>query len=247
MTRRVDLLIIAHRGASADHPENTAEAFVGAGEQGADWVELDVRCSGDGGLIVHHDAWYLDQRTVWDTPSQDRPEGVLELSTALDLCLASARSMGVNIEIKNSPSDLGGDHVPHTTEIADRVVGMLAERAAEGLGDLVLVSSFDPPTIDRVRQLDGPPTAQLVFDLAGWPEAPESTAGRGHAALHPWDPFVDSELVERAHGLGLRLNTWTVDAPHRIRELAQLGVDGIVTNTPAAARLALEPGTEPER
>ena len=48
MSEQGELLIIAHRGASADHPENTVEAFVGAREQGADWVELDVRQAADG-------------------------------------------------------------------------------------------------------------------------------------------------------------------------------------------------------
>ncbi|RTL05322.1 MAG: glycerophosphodiester phosphodiesterase, partial [Acidimicrobiia bacterium] len=48
-------LVIAHRGASADEPENTASAFRVAAEQGADWVELDVRLAADGSLIVNHD------------------------------------------------------------------------------------------------------------------------------------------------------------------------------------------------
>jgi glycerophosphoryl diester phosphodiesterase len=240
MTRHGDLLIIAHRGASADHQENTEDAFLGAAAQGADWVELDVRLTLDGDLIVHHDAWYHDERTVWETPAADRPTGVIELAVALDVCGRATRSMGVNVEIKNSPGDLGGDHVPHGVEVADRVVELLRARRAEGTEDEVLVSSFDATTIDRVRELDGPPTAQLVFDLAGWPLAPESTAERGHRALHPWDPFVDVELLRRTSSLGLWLNTWTVDDPVRIRELAALGVDGIVTNSPARARAALQ-------
>jgi glycerophosphoryl diester phosphodiesterase len=240
MTERGELLIIAHRGASADHPENTRAAFVGAAEQGADWVELDVRPAADGGLIVHHDPWYHDQRTVWDTPSVDRPHSVLLLAEALDACAHNGvRPMGVNVEIKNSPGDLGGDHVPHTLEVADRVVALLAERALGSCGDRVLVSSFDPPTLDRVRELGGPPTGQLVFDLNSWPDAPESCAARGHVALHPWDPFVDEALIERAHGLGLAVNTWTVDEHDRIERLAEMGVDGIVTNVPALARAAI--------
>ena len=48
-------LIIGHRGASADFPENTIAAFRGASDQGADGVELDVRQTCDGALVVHHD------------------------------------------------------------------------------------------------------------------------------------------------------------------------------------------------
>ena len=52
-------LIIGHRGASAAFRENTIEAFLGAAEAGADWVELDIRRSADGEIVVHHDACLL--------------------------------------------------------------------------------------------------------------------------------------------------------------------------------------------
>ncbi|HLU41847.1 MAG TPA: glycerophosphodiester phosphodiesterase, partial [Microthrixaceae bacterium] len=70
------VLVIAHRGASADHRENTIEAFHGAREQGADWVELDVRRSADGALVVHHDPVYADGRTVARVAADDRPDHV---------------------------------------------------------------------------------------------------------------------------------------------------------------------------
>ena len=55
-------VVIGHRGASADFPENTLDAFAGAAAQGADWVELDVRATSDGILVVHHDAVLPDGR-----------------------------------------------------------------------------------------------------------------------------------------------------------------------------------------
>ena len=137
MSEREDLLIIAHRGASADHAENTRDAFLGAANQGADWVELDVRVARDGGLIVHHDAWYHDQRTVWSTPTEERPRGVLTLEEALDAC-REARPMGVNVEIKNLPDDLGGPEVPHSLEVVDMVVDLLARRSGSGISEDIL-------------------------------------------------------------------------------------------------------------
>ncbi len=236
MSRQVELLIIGHRGASADHPENTVDAFRGAREQGADWVELDVRATVDGTLIVHHDPWYRDRRTVWSVPAADVPEGVVDLVTALDACAG----MGVNVEIKNSPGDLGGEDVPRSLDVADRVAELLAAREAAGLDQPVLVSSFDLPTIDRVREVgSGIPTGYLVFDLTEDPDAVRRAADHGHDALHPWDATVTAELVAACRDLGLLLNTWTVDDPARIVELADLGVDGIVTNVPAIASAAL--------
>jgi glycerophosphoryl diester phosphodiesterase len=229
-------LVIAHRGASADHPENTVAAFAGARGQGADWVELDVRVAADGALVVHHDPTYPDGRDVIAVAAPDRPAHVPMLDAALDAC----SGMGVNVEIKNSPGDLGVAPAAWGTDVADAVVALLAGRAAAGRDGEVLVSCFDWTTLQRVRELDpSMPTAFLVFDLAADPQAPERSAEAGHVALHPWDPFVDEALVARCHGVGVAVNTWTVDDPLRITELARLGVDGIVTNVPAVARRVL--------
>lgn len=243
MTKREDVLIIAHRGASAEHPENTLEAFVEAGKQRSDWVELDVRMTLDGALIVHHDAWYHDRRTVWNTPSEQRPTAVPDLEAALDACLQTP-GMGVNVEIKNVPDDLGGDDVPWALDVVDATCELLRSRAQSaaangGLPQEILVTSFDAESLDRVRELGGPPTGQLVFDLPAWPEVLDSCVERGHVAVNPWNPFVDAPFVEAAHMAGLAVNVWTVDEYDRVRHLAEMGVDGIITNVPAAARRAL--------
>ncbi len=225
--------IVAHRGASAAHPENTLEAFRGALAEGADWVELDVRLSGDGQLVVHHDPFYSGGVGVAVTPAAARPAGVPLLDEALDACAG----MGVNVEIKNSPGDLGGEGSDHGLEVAELVVSLVTQRGSE---QPIQVSSFDEPTLARVKELaPALSTAQLLFDLAVDPDAVERAAAAGHGAINPWDPFVDVALVARCEALGLEVNPWTVDDPDRIRELAALGVTGIITNTPAAARAAL--------
>ncbi len=226
--------IVAHRGASAAQPENTVVACQGALADGADWVELDVRTSADGQLVVHHDPFYSNGSGVASTPAGERPDGVPLLHEALDACAG----MGVNVEIKNSPGDLGGDDVTHGLEIAELVVSSVTQR---GAGQAIEVSCFDEPTLARVKALAPElPTAQLLFDLAVDPQAVERAAEAGHGAINPWDPFVDEALMERCEALGLEVNPWTVDDLDRIRALAALGVTGIITNTPAAARAALD-------
>jgi glycerophosphoryl diester phosphodiesterase len=233
MSERHRPLVIAHRGASADYPENTVAAFLGAAEQGADWVELDVRPTAEGDLVVHHNPTYDDGRTVWEVGRDERPSGVCTLAAALDACAG----MGVNVEIKNSPGDLGGERgAPHSLDVVDAVVALLAERQVGGAGDRILVSSFDGPTLARVRVLDPAlATAALVFDMNLTPVAPEDAAAAGHGALNPWDPFVDAGLVERCRALGIAVHPWTVDDPDRITELARLRVDGVITNVPGLA------------
>ena len=79
-------------------------------------------------------------------------------------------------------------------------------------------------------------TAQLTFDLSADDSVIERAAEKGAVAINPWDPYVDAAFVARCHALGLAVNPWTVDDRDRIIELAVLGVDGIITNTPALAR-----------
>ena len=224
--------VIAHRGASAAAPENTVEAFRLARTLGADWVELDVRRTADGRVIVHHDAELPDGRTIVALDRSDLPPSVCDLEAALGAC----EGMRVNIEIKNWPADPDFDAGEH---VAAQVVELVQARGAR---DRVLVSCFHYPTLQRVRELDAAiPTAFLhtLIDRT-WAELAADVAAAGHRALHPWDGFVDEGYVEAAHGAGLEVNVWTVDSPDRMAELIALGVDGLCTNVPDVARAVVD-------
>ncbi len=101
------LEIIAHRGASARELENTLEAFRLAKELGADWVEMDVRQTSDGVLVLHHDAHLANSRSqpIASIDSQDLPPHVPTLAQALEVC----EGVGVVVEIKNDPREPGYD------------------------------------------------------------------------------------------------------------------------------------------
>ena len=220
--------IIAHRGASAAYPENTAEAFRAARALGATWVELDVRRTADGLLAVHHDAHLADGRAIVELTAAQLPSHVPSLAEALDACVP----LGVNVEIKNSPND--ADFDPSAALVDPVVVDIRAGSVA------VIVSSFHPPTLDRVREIDPSiETAQLTFDLSDPERVIERVVDAGHVALHPFDATVTGDVVSLAHEAGLRINVWTVDDPARMVDLAEMGVDGIVTNVPDVAVAAL--------
>ena len=132
--------VIAHRGASAAAPENTIEAFRLARELGADWVELDVRRTADGVVVVHHDAHLADGRMVGDLAVDDLPEHVPSLAEALEAC----EGMGVNIEIKNLPDDpdFDADHL-----VSAAVAGLVAAYLGP---ERSLVTSFNVDAVDSV-------------------------------------------------------------------------------------------------
>ena len=227
------MLVIAHRGASADFAENTLDAFSGAIAQEADGVELDVRRTADGRLAVHHDDTLADGRVIVETRFDALPEAVPDLAEVLDAC---APLGVVNVEIKNWPEDRDFDA---TERVAAAVVGLLEVRG-ELDDERVLVSSFHLPTIDRVHELaPGLATGWLLGLVEGQHDLVARAAGRGHVAVHPHHAFVNEDLVRVAHEAGVAVNTWTCDEPERIRWLAGLGVDAVITNTPAVAREAL--------
>jgi len=230
-------LVIAHRGASAAHPENTLAAFAGASALGADWVELDVRLTADGVAAVHHDADLPDGRTVSTVAVADLPESVPTLAAALGVC--RQHDLGVNVEIKSDPRTADFDP---TYRIVAVTLGALgsdeagAEVPRPDGTDRYLVTSFDPGCLDAVRQGSSLPTGQLAFEIRDTSILLARAAAAGHEAINPWDPFVDASFVDAAHAAGLRVFPWTVDDPGRMRALIDLGVDGIITNVPDVLR-----------
>jgi len=230
------MLVIAHRGASAAFPENTAAAFAAAGHQGADGVELDVRRTLDGRMAVNHSDTLPDGTVLVETRFDQLPPPMIDLAHALDVCAALDV---VNIEIKNWPDDRDFDP---TEQLAADVVQLLSARG-ELDGGRYLVSGFHLPTVDRVHDL-APDLA--TGWLLGMVEDPArliiKAAEHQHGAVHPHHVFVNEDFVATAHDAGLAVNTWTCDDPDRIRWLADIGVDAVVTNVPGVAREALGPG-----
>jgi glycerophosphoryl diester phosphodiesterase len=215
------MLVLAHRGASQAAVENTPAAFRLADAMGADGVELDVRLAADGSLVVSHDPLPTDASAT-DVPS---------LGAVLDAC---GGRMLVNVEIKNLEHEPAFDP---TMAIADATIAELRRRADDP--GRWLISSFSRATVDHCRQR-APELATAALCLAASSTELEQIAGGGHAAVHPAAGAVDEALVVRAHDLGLAVNVWTVNDADRLRQLRDLGVDGVCTDVPDVALAALD-------
>ena len=215
---------MAHRGASRAERENTLAAFRRAGQMGAHAVELDVRRSSDGLLVVHHNPHYGDGRLVAGTAWAAAPDDVPTLAEALDACAG----MWVNVEIKNDPKEPDFDP---TDSIADETIAHLLARSDD---DRWLISCFRLDTVDRCRALA--PHIKTAWLCVEAPEGIGQTLmKKGHLALHPWVGTLKRDTVDECHSAGVQVNTWTCDDPARMAELIEWGIDGICTNLPDVA------------
>jgi glycerophosphoryl diester phosphodiesterase len=229
-------LVVAHRGARRVAPENTLDAFRRALGMGADGVELDVRRTADGALVVHHDPYVPSGDLIATTTAAAlhtaHPE-VPTLAEALDACAGVL----VNVEIKNSPLEPGFDREERA---ADAVVALLDARAGR---DHVIVSSFQLPTIGRVRTCSASVATGLLTVTRADVRLLDRIVERGHHAIHPGRRAMSrrraEQIVADAHDRGLQVNVWTVNAPVTLARLAAAGVDGLITDVPDVARRTL--------
>ena len=219
-------LVLGHRGASAVAPENTVAAFARARELGADGVELDVRRSVDGVLMVHHDAEIPDlgalgARTYAEI--RDARPSVPTLEEALHAC----RGMVVNAEVKCLPWEVDADRDGSVMRAA---IDLLAGHDAE-----LIVSSFDLGAIDLAHEY-------APHVTTGWLTHGQEVGAAARVAAdhhHQWlNPDVRAALsaggegIDATHAAGLLVSVWTVDDPDDVRALVAAGADIIISNLP---------------
>jgi glycerophosphoryl diester phosphodiesterase len=211
--------------------ENTVAAFLEARTLGADGVELDVHLTSEGEVVVHHDAEVPGLGRISQLKWELLPDWFPSLTEAFDACAP----LKVIVEIKQ---DEPGTASEVDRKLATTVASLLAERADK---QRAIVSSFSMAVLDIVRE-EAPSlaTALLVHPTSGAREALAASLEHGHFGLHPFFAFADAALINEAKRLGVGVRAWTVDDPLKIAELADLGVDAVITNDVETARRALK-------
>lgn len=234
------MLILAHRGASADAPENTLPAFREAAAQGADGVELDVMLCGSGEIVVCHDERLdrlggpgLEVRStpLWGLQRVDVGAhlgfGSATIPTLEEVVTALPPGMLINIEIKCETLDDGG--------LSNRV-GELVRRL--GLASRVIVSSFNALCLVRVAA--GFPELRLGFlidpDGSFLLQDAQGTPLVSCYSVHPHFTACTPERMKWWEETGLRVAVWTVDDPEEARRVRDLGAAYCITNRPRFLR-----------
>lgn len=227
--------VIAHRGASAEAPENTLPAFDLAAEMGAGGIECDVRLTADDVPVIHHDdtvdrttdgGGRVDKHTLDELRDLDAGTGrgrrfhgttVPTLDEVLD---RYARRLWLDLELKPGRSDVATlvDAVAEALQAHDDPPG-------------VLLSSFRPDALEVARdRLPDVPRALIVAEVPDAVPLGEVTEGLDGLGVNK--AAVTDDLVDRVHDLDLVLFAWTVNDVGAARDLYEAGVDGVITDDP---------------
>jgi glycerophosphoryl diester phosphodiesterase len=241
----------AHRGASARAPENTLEAFRLAVEAGAGGLELDVRMTRDGEVVVIHDATVdrvtdgsgavagmtLDEVRRFDAGYSFSPDGGRTFPY---------RGRGVRIptlaEVYEEFPDayVNADIKEAQPEAEEAVLSVIQDAAAEGR---TLVASTDHAVLRRFRKVSGGhiSTGASRREIAAFYVLSslhlEALVSPAYEALqvpveHRGIKLVTPRFVRAAHSRGVRVDVWTINDVAEMNQLLDLGVDVIMTDRP---------------
>lgn len=221
--------VYAHRGNSADYPENTMSAFRSAIELGADGIELDVHLSRDGVPVIIHDADVARTTSgsgdvsdfyLADLKKLDAGRGE-HIPTFEEVALLTRGKTKLDIEIKG-----GGAEEP--------VLQMLHDWPR----DAWLISSFDWDVLRHCRRLD-PDITLWVLSTGATEDAIAVAHEIGAPALALNQGCINADIVARLQEEGLGFMAWTVNDPQRAADLRDLGAAAMCTDDPATMIAAL--------
>ena len=233
----------AHRGFSAEYPENTMIAFEKAIEAGCEGIELDVHFTKDGELVIIHDEnikrtgnadGLVKDMTYEELSKVDfsylftDKTGFCRIPTLREyLELVKDKDIITNIELKTGVFEYTG--------IEKAVYDMITEY---GLKDRVIISSFNHNSVMRMKEID--PELYCGFLSETWIlETGKYVKAHNIEAYHPlFRMLTDTEYKDlRDHGV--EINTWTVNEREDILHMIDLEVEGIISNHPDRVRKIL--------
>ncbi|MBI1903960.1 MAG: glycerophosphodiester phosphodiesterase [Planctomycetia bacterium] len=245
-----DPLLIAHRGASHDAPENTLAAFCLAFDQGADGIEGDFQLTSNRQIVCIHDE------------TTKRTAGI-DLRVA-GSTLTELRKLDVG---RWKGETFAGERIPTLREVLSLVpAGKLCfvevksgPEFVAALRDDLQSTAFDPQQLaviafdDRVvaaakRDLPGVKGCLIVDyrrDANNWTPSLESILARlkscGADGLDTEAnvEVVTQDFIRRVHDEGFAVHSWTIDSPGAAAQLRAAGIDSLTTNRPAFLRASL--------
>jgi glycerophosphoryl diester phosphodiesterase len=244
------VLVIGHRGAMGYAPENTFASFNLGLEMGADMLELDVHLCRDGHLVVIHDA--LLDRTTTPLPGTSGVAGCVE-----ELTLEQIRQVDAGVKFSEQ---YRGERIPTLPEVLDWARGqtplvieikgcpqpapgleekLVADIAAAGMTDEVLVSSFYHTAVRRVKDLEPRLATGLNYN-AQLADTVGAARAAGAGSVWPGWTFWSAEIVAQVHAAGLAAGCYSDEPPEVSRGLLEMGLDALASNYPDRLRALVD-------
>lgn len=242
-------LLFGHRGASAQAPENTRQAFDLAIRSGVDVLEMDVHLSRDGVVVVHHDAT-VDRTT----------NGTGKVRT---LSCHELEALDAGYRFENAAGELEfrgrGCRIPRLAEVLEAfpntalnievkqrhpsmVRAVLAELEHAGSDQVVLAAADDVIMAELEAARPGIPLGLSVAQCwrfwwrAMLGRAPTDYRGRSFQ-VPPYQygvlPVTTERVLAAAHAVGIEVHVWTINSAAEARHWLARGVDGIMSDDPA--------------
>lgn len=238
-------LLISHRGAHREAPENSRSGFEIALEYGVDGIETDVQLTRDGIPVLFHDvttyritgrrkrisSYTFDELKAYNLGEEGTCEKIPTLAKTLELF--GGRTF-LLIEIKSGRNDrLTG----RSQDLADTVVAEIA-RLSSGFQEKIRILSFDPDVLERVNRLA--PRLKCVLNANGrgsWCVTCGDLMGSRVfmeflSALCLEKKSLSPDMVKWAHDRGLEILTYCCNTRSQVERALALGVDGIMTDRP---------------
>lgn len=224
--------VMAHRGLSADAPENTLYAFSDAISAGADFIELDVQQTRDGVLVVMHDS-NLKRTTgvnknIWDVDYADIQN--LDAGSWFDPAYANARipTLEETLQFVDKRARLNIEIKPtkHGSDTLEQDVAELITRYQ--YTDACYVTSFSYGSLKKVKEVNPEIRTGYLMSVAYG----QFYSLKYADAFSLNKVFVTSQVVNAAHQQGKQIFAWTVNSMSEVRSLCNLHVDSIITDDP---------------
>ncbi len=236
-------LVMAHRGASKDAPENTLPAFEKAVEYKADYIELDVQETKDGAVVVTHDVntkrvtgvndyvWNmtLDEIKKLDAAYYFDGFSDVRIPTLQEVFEDVGGEIKFNIELKYNR---------HTKNLAKSVADIITEY---GLEDDCVITSSKKAALEDMKELMPDIPCGYILSVSIGKYYNLECADFFSLDLN----YVTKKSLAKCHRVAKPVNAWTVNTTETMEKMIALGVDSIITDDPLKARTVITASEDP--
>ncbi len=247
-------LNIAHRGASGLAPENTLAAFEKAIEIGVDRIEMDLRQTIDGEVVILHDKTIMRTTNGWGGVRKLSFKRLRRYSAGswfhVDFSAEKVPTLRETLELVNGRTTLLleiKEGSPYHPNIERNIIKIINEYDAH---DWCIVQSFNDGVLKNFRELPNLHSDVQKLFAAFIPVAPFYGGSRfSYKRLGRYDfaqevninyKYVSPLVVRKVHQMGKKVNVWTVNEPQNLQKYVEMGVDGIITNYPDRLKKILD-------